>query len=226
MKNDEQIANFSADKLSSIADAKPCSGKSQNLIRASIERLSRNRGKGWHGDTIKAVSANQLLMIIEFATFNLQEAIGTGVINVTGISGENCSINTGGTSHLGNSTGNAIGAEYQTSMSYRGMENTWGNVWKLINGINEYMDSNSIFHAYICVDCEFAENKKIDNYKNIGYILSSENGNISAFGYSNQYDWLFIPSETKGTTQIPVGDYYWCNAQRYTTWRSFPIGGG
>lgn len=224
--NDEQITDFAADKLSSIANVKPCSGQSQNLTRANIERLAQNRGNGWHCDTVKAESANQFLMIIEYASFNMQSAIGLGAVSLPYTPNANCSLNTGKTSALGNMTGNAGESSGKSSISYRGMENPWGNIWNLVQGINEYMDSNGIFHGFICDDYNFSDKKSTGNYKNIGYTLSCKDGFISAFGYSPEYDWLFIPSENNGTNQSPVGDTYWCNSANRSTWRSFPLGGG
>ena len=45
---DEQVADFNADKLCSIANAKPCSGLTQLLTRPNIRKFSKqNRGSGW-----------------------------------------------------------------------------------------------------------------------------------------------------------------------------------
>lgn len=150
LMNDEQVSGFSANKLSSIAGVKPCSGKSQNLTRENAEQLAKNRGKGWHCDTIKTESANQLLMIIEFAAFDVQKFVGKGVISVSDISGSNCAINTGGTSAIGNNTSSTGIIDGKSSIAYRGLENLWGNIWKFVIGINNYKDSSNIIRAYIC----------------------------------------------------------------------------
>ena len=101
---DEQIADFTSgtgDKLCSIAGAKPASGKTQQLTRANIEQLAKNRGAGWHSDIIKTESLNQLLMMIELGTLNTQTAIGQGVVSVSDTPNtENNSLVTGGTSEL------------------------------------------------------------------------------------------------------------------------------
>lgn len=226
LKNDEQIADFSADKLSSIAYAKPCSGKSQYLTRTNAEQLAENRGKGWHCTTIKAESVNQMLMAIELANFNMQNAIGLGVVLLTNVSGTNCSVNTGETSFLGNLTGCADGTEGMIPISYRGMENPWGNIWKFIQGINEYIDKNGAFHGYICDDYIFSENKNTDNYRDIGFDLERKTGYISAFGYSTEYDWLFLVSEANGNAEFPIGDHYWFGSTTLEQWRDCILGGG
>ncbi|WP_202946905.1 hypothetical protein, partial [Rhodanobacter thiooxydans] len=78
---DEQIADFNADKLSSIAYAKPASGLTQNLTRANMRKLANNRGVGWQISDVLSASVTQMLFIIEYASFNTQANIGLGVVN-------------------------------------------------------------------------------------------------------------------------------------------------
>ncbi len=208
LHNDEQIADFSVDKLSSVASVKPCSGKSQNLTRTNIEQLAKNRGNGWHCDSIKAKSAEQMLMVIEFATFNMQNAIGQGVVSIISAAGENCAVNTGETSIFGNSSGIASGTEGKASISYRGEENPWGNIWKFVCGINEISNENNKFHCFICNDFnDFNASCSQNNYTDIGFSVSHKTGYISTFGYSPECDWIFLPSEIGGNINAPIGDY-------------------
>lgn len=207
--DDAQVMDVATDKLCSIAGAKPASGKIQQLTRPHVEQLARNRGPGWHSDNIKAVSANQLLMIIELGTMNTQAAIGQGVVSIPDTPNtENNSIITGGTSSLGNTTGMANGTSGKVSVAYRGMENPWGNIWKQVYGVNIWGNGTMKGGVpYICKDYNFAENKNTGNYESAGFTLSNTNGYISAMGYSEEYDWLFLPSETLGNNSLPVGDY-------------------
>ena len=82
LMEDEQVMDANTDLFCSIAGVKPASGVTQQLTRPSLERMAANRGSGWHGDLIKPVSANQLLMLIECAG-NLQSIIGQGVVNIS-----------------------------------------------------------------------------------------------------------------------------------------------
>ena len=66
--NDEQVADFDNDKLSSIAGAKPCSGLTQSLSRANTRKLAENRGTGWQQKDVLCASASQMLMMIEYAS--------------------------------------------------------------------------------------------------------------------------------------------------------------
>ena len=212
---DEQVTDFASgtgDKLCSIAGAKPASGKTQQLTRPNIEQLAKNRGAGWHSDIIKAESLNQLLMMIELGTLNTQTAIGQGVVSVSDTPNtENNSLTTGGTSELGNATGQATGTAGQTPVSYRGIENPWGNIWKFVYGVNIHGDGAQKGGVpYICTDFNFAESKNSENYISAGFTLSNASGYISAMGYSRECDWLFMPSEASGNSALPVGDYYYC----------------
>lgn len=219
--DDAQVMSASADKFCSIAGAKPASSLTQNLTRPNIEQMAQNRGTGWHGDLIKAESANQLLMIVEMGMMNLQTAIGQGVVSISDNSAYNCSSLTGSTASLGNATGSAAStinekggvqttetAAGKVAITYRGMENPWGNIYKFVYGINFYGNGNmGGGQPFICSDFAFAELKNNDNYVGAGFTLANANGYISAMGYSTSCDWLFLPSETLGNSSLPVGDY-------------------
>lgn len=236
LKNDEQVMDASKDKFSSIAGARPASGVSQNLTRPNIEQMAKNRGEGWHSFGIKTASMEQLLMIVEMGMMNLQTAIGQGVVNLPWTTGSDTTSSyagaTGSTASLGNGTGRATktttyeggkATDYtvdgKTSICYRGVENFWGNIWKFAYGINFYCEVGKPFLGYVCKDFNYAESKKTDNYENIGFALPSENGYVSAMGYSTKYDWLFLPSEVKGNSSLPIGDYYYQN----NTWDGYRI---
>lgn len=236
LKNDEQVMDASKDKFSSIAGARPATGVSQNLTRPNIEQMAKNRGEGWHSFGIKTASMEQLLMIVEMGMMNLQTAIGQGVVNLPWTTGSDTTSSyagaTGSTASLGNGTGRATktttyeggkATDYtvdgKTSICYRGVENFWGNIWKFAYGINFYCEVGKPFLGYVCKDFNYAESKKTDNYENIGFALPSENGYVSAMGYSTKYDWLFLPSEVKGNSSLPVGDYYYQN----NTWDGYRI---
>ena len=223
--NDEQVMNIGEDKFSSIAGARPASGSSQNLTRPNIEAMAQNRGTNWHGDLIKQVSAEQMLMIIEMGMMNLQTAIAQGVISLPWTTGSDTTSSyaaaTGSTASLGNGTGRAektttyeggVAKEYtvdgKTSVCWRGKENFWGNIWKFVYGINIWGNGKmGGGQPYICSDFSFAESKNSGNYEPAGFTVTNTNGYISAMGYSTACDWLFIASECLGNSSLPVGDY-------------------
>ena len=237
------------DLLCSVAGKKPVSGKLANIgTKANLEEMAQAHGTGWHLDTIKSVSANQLLMLIELGQFNTQTAIGLGVVNNATNGTYNCASLTGSTAGLGNETGmanatifeNGSGTTINTvdgklSVSYRGVENPWGNIWKNINGINLWGDGTmGGGQVYICSDFNFSEAVRGDmtineidyHYPSAGFTISNAGGWVSAFGYgSEQYDWLFVPSENTGNTSLPVGDGFWSTANLNNSYRTARFGG-
>lgn len=241
--NDEQVMNTGEDKFSSIAGARPASGSSQNLTRPNIEAMAQNRGTNWHGDLIKQVSAEQMLMIIEMGMMNLQTAIAQGVISLPWTTGSDTTSSyaaaTGSTASLGNGTGRAektttyeggVAKEYtvdgKTSVCWRGKENFWGNIWKFVYGINIWGNGKmGGGQPYICSDFSFAESKNSGNYEPAGFTVTNANGYISAMGYSTACDWLFIASECLGNSSLPVGDYTYITVN-LNGYRIARLGGG
>lgn len=241
--NDEQVMNTGEDKFSSIAGARPASGSSQNLTRPNIEAMAQNRGTNWHGDLIKQVSAEQMLMIIEMGMMNLQTAIAQGVVSLPWTTGSDTTSSyaaaTGSTASLGNGTGRAektttyeggVAKEYtvdgKTSVCWRGKENFWGNIWKFVYGINIWGNGKmGGGQPYICFDFSFAESKNSGNYEPAGFTVTNANGYISAMGYSTACDWLFIASECLGNSSLPVGDYTYITVN-LSGYRIALLGGG
>lgn len=235
---DEQVMTVAADKFCSIAGVKPASGLTQQLTRPNIEQLAKNRGENWHGDLIKLVSAEQLLMIIEMGSMNLQTAIANGVVSIADNSSYNCSSLTGSTASLGNGTGQATEttnekggattvetANGKTSICWRGKENFWGNIWKFVYGVNIWGNgSMGGGQPYIASDFDFAESRNSGNYEAAGFTVTNAAGYISAMGYSTACDWLFMASECLGNSSLPVGDYTYIT-QNLNGYRIAQLGG-
>ena len=205
--------------LKSLPGVKPISGQYKAMNKANLENCALRKSPDWHLDTIQSLSANQLLAAIELGAFNMQSLIGQGVVNISGSNNVNCSSLTGstsgGTGRAASTVSDINGATEtytengKVSVCYRGLENPWGNIKKQVNGINIWGDgSMNGGQVYIADDFDFNESKHDGNYKPAGFTLPNTNGYISAFGYgSEQYDWLFIPSETSGNNALPVGDF-------------------
>ena len=168
----------------------------------------------------------QLLCMIELGTLNFQTAIGQGVVSISDNGSYNCSSLTGSTASLGNGTGRASQtindkggtqttetADGKTSVCYRGVENDWGNIWKFIIDPNIYGNgSMKGGEPYYCDDFVFGENKNSGNYKGAGFTVTNSGGYVSAMGWSEECDWMFIASECSGNSSLPVGDYHWVTA--------------
>lgn len=146
--NVDSIVYEDGDLLCSVAGKKPISGLRKGIgTKMNLELMAQNRGSGWHLETIEAVSANQLLMMIELGAMNSQTGIGQGVVSISDNSSYNCASLTGSTADLGNATGQATEtinekggvqttetASGKVSVSYRGVENPWvtyGNTFRV-----------------------------------------------------------------------------------------------
>lgn len=223
--DDSQVADFAADKLSSIAGVKPISGLQQNLTRGNTRLLARKRGAGWEQAYAATAAASQLLMLIEYASFNMQSAIGNGVTNKTDDGASSMTEITGATANLGNASGSVTNANDYNIVSYRGEENFWGNIWTWVDGMNE--ENPATFTSGMAgtlhvADHGFADDTKASPYKNTGIHPIQGSGYVSAFGYSEEFDWLFIAVEYSGNSSLPVGDYAWNNN---SGWRVAVLGG-
>lgn len=231
--DDAQVADFANDMLSSIANAQPVSGKTQNLTRANTRKLAQNRGHGWEQQYAAVLAGTQLLMLIEYGNFNSQNNIGRGVVNKPWLEdGVNYAELTGATVNLGNASGAVTNANGYNVVSYRGEENLWGNIWKWEDGLN--IENPSTFAAddgqvgiLYAADHGFTDDTGAAPYEDTGirvpYIDWSY---INAFGYSETYDWLFVGVEGKGNSSVPVGDCVkninpgWHGAMSGASWNS------
>ena len=209
--NDEQVADFAGDKLCSIAGAKPASGITQNLTRGNVRKLCNNRGAGWRSHDILALSVTQWLIMVEYGSMNTQNTIGRGVCDLTDDGKTNMAYATGATSSLGNGSGNAEGGvNGKCSVSYRGEENLWGNIWTWLDGIN--ILAKGLNDAYIRQIGQAMADDTTTGYENFGTHLSHSNGYQSAVGYSEEYPELFLPTACAGSESSPTdGDYYYQN---------------
>lgn len=217
--------DFDNDKLTSISGTKPVSGLSGlNLQRA--EQLAQNRGEGWHIHTIVSESANQLLEIIEFGSMNGQASLGRGVCDLTVTGNHNQAAITGATSSLGNNSGQAsfttlenqgnitVGTEEgKLSISYRGVENPWGNVWQMLNGITIYgtvTTDGGIPH--ICTNYNYSYDNLNSDYISAGFSLPNSSNWLTSLGFgSKDFDWLLMPATTSNSANsaLPIGDNGW-----------------
>lgn len=209
LKLDEQVADFASDKLSSIANAKPASGVTQSLTRENARKLANNRGQGWHQQTLATTSMSQLLFIIEYASFNSQEKLGSGRTGVADDGATSQTSNTGSTQTLGNKSG-SVDVDGYAIPTYRGEENLWGNIFSIVDGFTlEGKGKNNGWYAL----GDYRENGIDGSYKPFGFTIAKANGYVKYFGYSEDADFAFIPGETNGgaNSALPVGDHLYQN---------------
>ena len=224
--NDAQDVDWTNDVLASIAGAKPTSGLTQSgATRNGFRTIAAKRGSGWSQQTIQAATATQILFLVEYASFNIQEKLGAGVTTKVDDGATSMTEITGATTTLGNKSGQVINTNGYSVVAYRGEENPFGNLWKWVDGINTNNgstfaegDTGTIYVA----DHGFKDDSGDAPYHEVGfssvYIGWSY---ISAFGYAEDDDWLFYPTEGKGNSSLPVGD---CGQVVSPGWRAANLG--
>ena len=201
-----QVVDYDTDKLSSITGASPVADSSTDtsattFTKARAERLANNRGDGWHIDHVLSWSVHQLLMIIEYGSFNIQTALGYGICN------SSKRVATGTLDEYGNGSYGRVSTSTQEAVLYRGAENLYGNVGSYLGGVKIMSDS-----VYIGMNYDYA-NMTTDTG------LAVAKGFISAFGYNSNCDWAFLPVECDGTSSNPVGDeVHGINTLTGSTW--------
>lgn len=196
--DDPRNGYTSADKLASHYQAVPASNVNGDFTLEDAETMANNKSIYASILTPEIVSMNEMLMMVEYATLNMQAAIDNGVTTQSSSSTINMAVLSGSTASLINATGTAVSyspkmpSAMLTSVSYRGMENPYGNIWEMITGLAV---DNYIYKLY-------------DHA--IAFTAPTSNGWIAGFGYDPNYDWLFLPGIVGGTanSNAPVGDYY------------------
>lgn len=204
------------DKLASIAGVKPLSGQNNTLSLINARKLAQNRGTGWQLETYQQASALQLLYLIEYANFNSQVQIKDGVTNITDDTTTNMAVNTGYTAGVGtggvdkgNTSGYCTISHYQTAqttwpISYRGVENLWGNIWKWVDAINIKADRNPWI-----ADHDFASDVFAHPYTDTGLTLSAADGYASDISINAAHDYGFLASAVTGSSTTKLCDYYY-----------------
>lgn len=181
--NDNMVSKsgVSDDNLSSGGSIYDCWGK------------ATAKGTGWHMMDLSALSAIQMLILVEFADNNVQAVIGRGNAETYTIP------STGACDSVPGLTGIPAGTDGQTSVVWRGIENLWGGYPQLINGT--VMKSN-IFHVSN-TPSKYNSNSypAFDSYSQLSYSypsLGTSKQYITRIGFDPKYPWTMLPTEASG----------------------------
>lgn len=106
---------------------------------------------------------------------------------------------------FGNKSGCLVSDMYHP-VTYRGIENIFGNVWQHIDGIN-IKDRQT----YVCYDrTKYANDKFDDGYEEIGYANASTSDTyIREVGYDEDNQLIALPIVTSGSSSTYLCDAYW-----------------
>ena len=220
--NASQVRDWTAttgDKLSSVSGKLPVT----NGTRANFRTIAKNRGASWRQLDYDLVHAVELLMLIEYGTFYVQNIadIGPGISNVSDWAAYNNYYPlaaTGNGNGIGSVSGDNAGATASTTEAtkyskYRGIENFYGHIWKWVDGIN--INSNVV---YVTNNSSAWADDVSTNYTATGITLANSNGWQTALAYSSR---LMLPSAIGGASTTHLTDYYYQNSG----WRVAIIGG-
>lgn len=201
------------DKLCSYSGEFP----KTNETRAGFRGMAAERGTGWRQIDYDLMSAVQLLYLTEYADFYSQSTIGMGRTQLSGGSwAANSYIGQCGKSNGdGNGTNSVAGNANNAYMTYRGIENFFGNVWSLVDGINinnniPYVSNN---------DSDFADDTST-NYTDLSIVLANATGWQSTL---EQVSRGFLPASVgagAGST-TKITDHY----MQDNGWRTVALGG-
>lgn len=214
-------------KFSSIAGAKPASGasegntKNNSLTRNAVRKTCANRGEDWQQLDFTIASAEQMLFLVEFASFNIQNIplFGSGVTGMPYVTNRNDSVPNPVNTELGNGSGtidvkytHSNGTQYDVKVPvYRGVKNPFGNIWKFVDGFMRKHSAGSDCNEAYWQDGSKAFSDTITDYIPCGFSCATKEGYVKAFGFSEDCDFAYMTSLVGGDSNKPVGDYYYVN---------------
>ena len=200
LDNADGIYTYTEDVLSSVSGKYPAVG----ITRSQARQLAGNRGAGWRQMDIALWAAIQMLYVVEYQSLFSQNKLGAGNTNgsyLASSSNQNESPHTiaGASNSLGNAstnvtTGAGVNAKPGTSfMSYRGIENWYGNAWTWLDGVN--INVGTAGTVYVSnTTADFADNTAVNHT-----LLTSSFPTAS--GYPSNFlslDGYFLPSNNSG----------------------------
>lgn len=224
----ETEKNFGTDKLSSVSGKAPINYGT----RANFRAMAVNRGAGWRQQDYDLASAVQLLYLVEYANWNSQLMIGNGLTDWgpwDAWNDYNPIETTGNSNGDGNATANnsAGSGNIGSYLSYHGIENFFGHLWKWVDGLNIEFGTGDDYtgQAYACNDdtLPFADNISA-GYTALAGLLPGRIGDVSQNGYQKtlcQQARGFLPTSTGGGSGTYLCDYYY----QSTGWRVATLGG-
>lgn len=193
------------DKMQSVSGVQPST--ETNVTGGDIEdfrAFAQARGTGWEQQLFLPTCAVLLLYLVEYASYDTQSEIGRGVVDKASGTG-NESINTGDTISLGNASGADDGTDGLVSISYRGIENLWGNIYKWVDGFNIKGD----YEVWVA-DHDYDSDLFAHPYEQMSTdLLSSSDTYAKDIIHSASFDYSFLPSVGGGNSSSYLCDNYW-----------------
>jgi hypothetical protein len=111
-----------------------------NQTMATFETRGNNIGAGWGLMNFHTLCLLQMLFYIEYASFDSQTKVGPGYTNAANTG----PLASGGAAAFERTNGTSVGTTDVQAVSWRGIENLWGNIWQWIPGYNTTDTSHRI----------------------------------------------------------------------------------
>lgn len=165
--------------------------------RSNFRSAAKNKGIGWSLMDIAALSAVQMLYLVEFASNDSQKTIGRGYVD-----GNNAACRTGSADTVLNLTGMPVGENGKVSVVYRGIENLWGNTYTWVDGVN--LDGQKI---YTCTNPNNYADDTSSNYSQLNYELPNY-GHISEEGIDANNSYVILPCKSYASTATGYCDLF------------------
>ena len=173
-----------------------------NITRASARTSAKNKGTGWGIWDLAAVTAIQMLYLVEYADNNAQVKLGRGYVDKTSSGSAQTS---GACDNVANLTGRASGTDGLTQMIYRGIENFYGNIYDWVDGVNANGQS-----LYVCLNPDNYADDTSTNYTQLSYNLGTTSGEfIKTLGMDTSNNWAMLPNTTGGSDSTYYPDKMW-----------------
>jgi hypothetical protein len=208
------------DKLGSVSDLKPMTSISRTQMRAAAIA----RGSGWQLLDADVMSMIQLLFITEYASFSSQSMISGGNTKHGAWNYATCTDSSGKSNGDGNfSAGQATtGGDSTDYVSYRGIEDVFGNIWQWVDGINVNDDGTSS-KLYLAGDSRIFADGTTSNYTYAGNLAEADGYQVSLINTSLG----FYPLTVGGSSSTYLTDYYYTyyNNNPAAGWMAWLVGG-
>lgn len=172
-----------------------------NITRAQAREAAEAKGDRWSQYDYATWNAIQMLMLVEYATWDVQAFLGKGMVDATKYGFSTAPVETGLTDGMWYHTGSGEGEWGYSQVQYRHIEGLWGGMCQWVDGVNFYDRE-----VYISLDYHNYADDTAEGYTLAGVKLPAT-GYISGVGHSTVFPWAYIPNKTMYTTDYSVSMY-------------------
>lgn len=207
LDNNDARVDYAADILGSVSGQYPMVG----VTRSQTRQLASNRGSSWSQMTFWQWSLVKLLFFVEYGGFDGQALLAAGSASVSTGYSASSSVQTdsphsaaGKSNIVGNGSGGVDSSTRDTAwMSYRGIENFWGNAWQFCDGFNV-----NDWIWYVSNDPGTFTDDTATGYNQLGVAAPASNRYIRNVQHNTLGDVL---ADSSGNSSTAFADYYYQN---------------